>query len=136
MDKPFFNIPQIITQVDRDNRAADKTVEAMLLRLETAMDWGIFAEEYQPISEILSQCDVIIAHKITAVEDMQALNKLNQDYMKRELQSMIRQINERGIAILSVTERYFRFSSPRKITTCLSSGASGNAALYAPRSVV
>jgi len=180
MEKPFFNIPQIITQVDRDKRAQDKTVEALLLRLETAMDWGIFAEEYQPNlvldvvcrnlfrkrtierrreelnlsagfpriwlaideahqfvpsskttlakenlirwvkegrqpglsliaasqqpasidSEILSQCDVIIAHKITALEDMQALNKLNQDYMKRELQTLIRQIKERGIAIL------------------------------------
>lgn len=205
-EKPFFNIPQLITQVDRDKRAADKTIEALLLRLETAMDWGIFAEDYQPIlelfrpnvinvidlsvigtgryglrnlvldvvcrnlfrkrtierrreeldlstgfsriwlaideahqfapsgktslakenlirwvkegrqpglslitasqqpaaidSEILSQCDVIIAHKITALEDMQALNKLNQDYMKRELQSLIRQISECGVAIL------------------------------------
>lgn len=206
MEKPFFNIPQIITQVDRDKRAQDKTVEALLLRLETAIDWGIFAEEYKPIlelfrqdavnvidlsvieagryglrnlvldvvcrnlfrkrtierrreelnlsagfpriwlaideaqqfvpsskktlakenlirwvkegrqpglsliaasqqpaaidGEILSQCDVIIAHKITALEDMQALNKLNQDYMKRELQSLIRQIKKRGVAIL------------------------------------
>ncbi len=206
LEKSFFNIAQIVTQINQDKRASDKTVEALLLRLETAMDWGIFTEEHQPIlesfkqntinvvdlsvieagryglrnlvldvicrnlflkrtierrreelnlstgfpriwlaideahqfapssgttlakenlirwvkegrqpglslivasqqpaaidSEILSQCDVIIAHKITALEDMQALNKLNQDYMKRELQSMIKQIKERGIAIL------------------------------------
>lgn len=200
-----FSIPELITEVDRDKRGTDKTKEAILLRLEMAMDWGFFATEYQPIferfdrqtinvidlsvidpgryglrnlivdvvcsdlfrkriverrreelnmpteipqiwlaideahqfaptgssslsketlirwvkegrqpglslivssqqpaaidKEILSQCDVIFAHKITAMEDMHALNQLSHDYMSSELRSFIRRINGSGAAV-------------------------------------
>jgi energy-coupling factor transporter ATP-binding protein EcfA2 len=44
-----FTIPEIITEVSRDKRGTEKTKEAVLLRLETAMDWGFFATEFQSI---------------------------------------------------------------------------------------
>jgi len=201
-----FTIPEIITEVDRDKHGTEKTKEAVLLRLEMAMDWGFFAKEFQSIfdlfdreainiidlsvidpgryglrnlvvdvvcrnlfrkraverrreelnlptqvpriwlaideahqfvpagrsslsketlirwvkegrqpglslivasqqpaaidKEILSQCDLILAHKITAMEDIQALNQLSHDYMNSELRSFIRRINASGVAVL------------------------------------
>ena len=200
-----FTISELITEVDRDKRGTEKTKEAILLRLEMAVDWGFFATEYHPIferfdrhtiniidlsvidpgryglrnlivdvvcrdlfrrrtvarrreelnlsteippiwlaideahqfvptggsslsketlirwvkegrqpglslivssqqpaaidKEILSQCDLILAHKITAMEDIQALNQLSHDYMSSELRSFIRRIDESGAAV-------------------------------------
>ncbi|MFQ6042699.1 MAG: ATP-binding protein [Candidatus Poribacteria bacterium] len=201
-----FSIEQMISQVERDKRAVEKTREALLLRLEMAKDWGIFADEYQSIldffepkivnvidlsvidpgryglrnlivdvvcrdlfrkrtidrrreelhlptrvpkiwlamdeaqqfipsaksslsketlirwvkegrqpglslivasqqpaaidGEVLSQCDILLAHKITALEDVQAINKLSQDYMSSELRNLIKRIKGSGFAVL------------------------------------
>jgi DNA helicase HerA-like ATPase len=51
-------------------------------------------------SEVITQCDVIIAQKLTNRVDIQAINSLSQDYMSSELQTLIRQLNRRGEAVL------------------------------------
>jgi len=50
--------------------------------------------------EILSQCDLILAHKLTATDDVEALNRLSHNYMKRELKTYMQQLGERGKALL------------------------------------
>jgi len=56
-------------------------------------------------NEIISQCDIILSHKLTNVEDIQAVNKLSQDYMATELRTLIRSLNRRGEAVLVDDER-------------------------------
>lgn len=51
-------------------------------------------------SEIISQCDVIVAQKLTNQMDIQAINALSQDYMGGELKTYIRKLNRRGEAVL------------------------------------
>ncbi len=50
--------------------------------------------------EVLSQCDIVISHKITTKEDVDALNKLSQDYMGSELKTYIRNIKGNGEAVM------------------------------------
>ena len=40
--------------------------------------------------EVLSQCDIILSHKLTSRDDVAALNSLSQDYMGSELRTYIR----------------------------------------------
>lgn len=204
--KEQFFISDIIAEVEQDGRVQDRTREALLNRLEMAIDWNIFSDRYQEIwevfdqravnivdlsvldpgqyglrslvvdvlardifrrrtisrrkeelglvadlprvwvaideahqfvpsgkatlskevlirwvkegrqpglslvvasqqpsaidSEVLSQCDVIIAQKLTNGEDIAALNKLSQDYMGNELKTYIRNLNRRGQAVM------------------------------------
>lgn len=51
-------------------------------------------------SEVLSQCDVILVHKLTNTEDTHAINRLSQDYMNSELKTMVQKLNRSGEAIL------------------------------------
>ncbi len=55
--------------------------------------------------EVLSQCDVILSHKLTTRDDVGALNRLSQDYMGGELQTFIKRLNRVGEAILVDDER-------------------------------
>ena len=50
-------------------------------------------------SDVLSQCDVILCHKITTKEDVSSLNKLSQDYMGGELKTYVRNIDNVGEAV-------------------------------------
>ncbi len=50
--------------------------------------------------EILSQCDVILCHKVTATDDVESLNRLSHDYMNRELKVYLRQLNRTGEAVM------------------------------------
>jgi hypothetical protein len=50
--------------------------------------------------EVLSQCDLILCHKITATEDVEALNRLSHDYMARELKVYLRQLSRTGQAVI------------------------------------
>lgn len=50
-------------------------------------------------SDVLSQCDVILCHKITTREDMKSLNKLSQDYMSGELKTYVQNIDNVGEAV-------------------------------------
>lgn len=50
--------------------------------------------------EVLSQCDVILCHKITATDDVDSLNRLSHDYMARELRVYLRQLSRNGEAIM------------------------------------
>ena len=50
--------------------------------------------------ELLSQCDMIIAHKITTWDDIYALDRLSATYMEGDLKSYIRNLNRRGEALL------------------------------------
>jgi len=51
-------------------------------------------------SEVITQCDVIIAQKLTNRADIQAVNALSQDYMGGELKTYIRKLKRRGEAVL------------------------------------
>ena len=51
-------------------------------------------------SEVLSQCDIILSHKLTSREDVTALNSLSQDYMGGELRNFIKNLKRTGEAIL------------------------------------
>ena len=51
-------------------------------------------------AELLSQCDLIMAHKITTWDDINALDRLSATYMKGDLKGYIRQLNRRGEALL------------------------------------
>ena len=55
--------------------------------------------------EVLSQCDVILSHKLTTRDDVSALNRLSQDYMGSELKTLIRNLKRVGEAILVDDER-------------------------------
>jgi hypothetical protein len=44
--------------------------------------------------------DLIIAHKITAWEDVNALDRLSATYMQGDLKTLIRHLNRRGEALL------------------------------------
>jgi len=50
--------------------------------------------------ELISQCDVIIAQKLTNQEDIQKINALSQDYMSGELKTYIRKLERRGEAVM------------------------------------
>ncbi|WP_310922609.1 ATP-binding protein [Halogeometricum salsisoli] len=50
-------------------------------------------------SNVLSQCDIILCHKITTKEDIQSLDKLSQDYMGNNLKTYVRQIDNVGEAV-------------------------------------
>lgn len=50
--------------------------------------------------EVLSQCDIILSHKMTTREDVTALNSLSQDYMGAELRAYIKKLNRSGEAVL------------------------------------
>ncbi len=50
-------------------------------------------------SDLLSQCDAILCHKITTREDIKSLNKLSQDYMGGELKTYVQNIDNVGEAV-------------------------------------
>ena len=50
-------------------------------------------------SDVLSQCDVILCHKITTREDIKSLNKLSQDYMSGALKTYVQNIDNVGEAV-------------------------------------
>ncbi len=49
--KEHFFIPDMIDEIEADDRVADKTKEALLNRLEMAQDWDIFSTHYQELWE-------------------------------------------------------------------------------------
>lgn len=55
--------------------------------------------------EVLSQCDVILSHKLTTRDDVDALNRLSQDYMGGELKQIITRLERTGQAVLVDDER-------------------------------
>jgi len=64
---------------------------------------SLVAASQQPSAldgDVISQCDVIIAQKLTNHEDIQAINALSQDYMSGELKTYIRKLDRRGEAVL------------------------------------
>ena len=50
--------------------------------------------------EVLSQCDMILSHKLTSRNDVGALNGLSQDYMGSELRTFIKNLKRTGEAVL------------------------------------
>jgi len=55
--------------------------------------------------EVLSQCDVILCHKVTATDDVDSLNRLSHDYMARELRVYLRQLKRVGEAVMVDDEK-------------------------------
>jgi hypothetical protein len=63
---------------------------------------AVFATQ-QPSSidnDILSQCDLILCHRLSNREDIAALNRLSQDYLGNELRTYIRHVNNQGEALM------------------------------------
>jgi DNA helicase HerA-like ATPase len=56
-------------------------------------------------AEVLSQCDIILSHKLTSRDDVMALNRLSQDYMGGELRAIIAKLQRTGQAVLVDDER-------------------------------
>lgn len=56
-------------------------------------------------ADVLSQCDVILSHKLTTRDDVSALNNLSQDYMGNELRTFIKSLKRTGEAVLVDDER-------------------------------
>jgi hypothetical protein len=50
--------------------------------------------------EVLSQCDIILSHKLTSRDDVSALNALSQDYMGGELRTFIKNLKRTGEAVV------------------------------------
>lgn len=50
--------------------------------------------------EVLSQCDLILCHKVTASDDIDSLNRLSHDYMARELKVYLRQLQRTGQTVM------------------------------------
>jgi DNA helicase HerA-like ATPase len=50
--------------------------------------------------EVLSQCDLILCHKVTASDDVDSLNRLSHDYMARELKVYLKQLSRTGEAVM------------------------------------
>jgi DNA helicase HerA-like ATPase len=64
---------------------------------------SLIAATQQPAAidrELLSQCDLVLAHKVTTSDDVDALNRLSHNYMASELKQYLRQINRKGEALL------------------------------------
>lgn len=64
---------------------------------------GLIVATQQPAamdSELLSQCDVILSHKITSWEDINALDRLSSTYLEGNLKTQIRALSRRGEALL------------------------------------
>ncbi len=64
---------------------------------------GLIVATQQPAamdSELLSQCDVILSHKITSWEDINALDRLSATYLEGDLKTQIRSLSRRGEALL------------------------------------
>jgi len=51
-------------------------------------------------NDILSQCDLILCHRLSNREDIAALNKLSQDYLGNELKTYIRHVKNQGEALM------------------------------------
>lgn len=51
-------------------------------------------------ADLLSQCDVILAHKITSWDDINALDRLGSTYIEGDLKAHVRNLNRRGEALL------------------------------------
>jgi len=63
---------------------------------------AVFATQ-QPSSvdnDILSQCDLILCHRLSNREDIASLNKLSQDYLGNELKTYIRHVKNQGEALM------------------------------------
>jgi DNA helicase HerA-like ATPase len=56
-------------------------------------------------AEVITQCDLILCHKLTNLEDIQAVNRLSQDYMGNELRTYIRNLQRSGEAVMVDDER-------------------------------
>lgn len=50
--------------------------------------------------EVLSQCDLILCHKVTAADDVDAINKLSHNYMAHEMKHYLRQLSRTGEAVI------------------------------------
>jgi hypothetical protein len=63
---------------------------------------AVFATQ-QPSSidnDILSQCDLIVCHRLSNRQDIAALNQLSQDYLGNELRTYIRHVKHQGEALM------------------------------------
>jgi hypothetical protein len=48
---------------------------------------------------VISQCDIVISHRVTMKMDLDALNSLSHDYMRLEFREYLKKIKDSGEAI-------------------------------------
>lgn len=83
--KEHFFIPDIIEEIDGDGRINDRTREALLNRLETAQDWGLFSSQYQEIWEIFDPKSVNIVDLSTLDPTPRGRRNLVVDVLARDI---------------------------------------------------
>lgn len=83
--KEHFFIPDIIDEIEADDRVADKTKEALLNRLEMAQDWDIFSMRYQELWETFDQKAVNIVDLSTLDPGTHGRRNLVVDVLARDI---------------------------------------------------
>lgn len=103
------NMPKVWLAIDEAQEFAPASKSA--LAKEPLIQWvkegrqpglSLIIASQQPGAidkEVLSQCDLILCHKVTALEDVDAINKLSHDYMAQELRHYLRQLDRTGEAV-------------------------------------
>lgn len=73
---------------------------------QPGLSLGIATQQPSAVSsEVLSQMDLILCHKITTRTDIQSLNELSQEYMGSQLKTYIKKIEKVGEAVCVDDER-------------------------------
>jgi len=83
--KEHFFIPDIIDEIEADDRVADKTKEALLNRLEMAEDWDIFSTRYQELWETFDQKAINIVDLSTLDPGTHGRRNLVVDVLARDI---------------------------------------------------
>lgn len=52
-DTDFFNLADLVEEVEYDEKANERTVDALINRLEMAREWGIFSDSYTEMWDVL-----------------------------------------------------------------------------------
>lgn len=73
---------------------------------QPGLSFGIATQQPSAVSsEVVSQMDLILCHKITTRTDIQSLNELSQEYMGSQLKTYIKKIDKVGEAVCVDDER-------------------------------
>jgi DNA helicase HerA-like ATPase len=83
--KQHFFIPDIVDEVETDERVQDRTREALLNRLEMAMDWDLFSTHYQEMWEVFDQQAVNIVDLSTLDPGRYGRRNLVVDVLARDI---------------------------------------------------
>jgi len=83
--KELFFVADIISEVEMDGRVQDRTREALLNRLEMAVDWNLFSDRYQEVWEMFDQHAVNIVDLSVLDPGQYGLRALVVDVLARDI---------------------------------------------------